>query len=147
MAGPRESPSPLRESETEPRTTPFPSQPPSLQNSIRKTIHIKNGFLQGSLYKHLPLFYLHPMEERRSCPSDVEWENAEKQNGKMKEVGRKGTQNEEQNQNASFLRGDLWAESVSRHAAQRTPETHNLSTFFLPLIAFLILTNSMTHTY
>lgn len=87
------------------------------------------------------------MEERQSCPSDVEWENAEKQNGKIKEVGRKGTKNEEQNQKARFLRGDLWAESVSRHMAQRMPETHNLSTFFLPLIAFLILTNSMTHTY
>lgn len=45
------------------------------------------------------------MEERQSCPSDAELENAEKQHGKMKEQKWAGKgQNEEQNQKASFLR-------------------------------------------
>lgn len=57
-------------------------------------------------------------------------------------MGRSGTENEEDNQKASFLREDLWEETFQTHALM-TPETHNLSTFFLSLITIFILINSV----
>jgi hypothetical protein len=87
MLGPSGSLGLASEPEAKPRIDPFPHPLPLFKCPIRtKNSLLKVNFYLRNLYKHLPLFEPHPMEEYQPCPGSVDLGSAERQNGKMRKI-------------------------------------------------------------